>query len=40
MYYFARPHQTLCKPYPTIPALAANVADHVWTVRDIARLLD
>jgi hypothetical protein len=39
-YNFARPHQTLSKPYPTTPAMAAGVADHVWTVREIAGLLD
>jgi len=44
MYYnFARPHQTLTKAaggYPTTPAMAAGVADRVWTVADIAALLD
>lgn len=44
MYYnFARPHQTLTKAaggYPTSPAMAAGVTDRVWTVEDIAGLLD
>jgi len=41
MYYnFGRPHQTLSKPYPRTPAMAAGVADHVWTLREIAGLLD
>ncbi len=39
-YNFARPHKTLSKPYPTTPAMAAGVADHVWTPREIAALLD
>src|SRR5262249_34470713 len=39
-YNFARPHKTLSKPYPTTPAMAAGVADHVWTLEEIAALLD
>jgi IS1 family transposase len=40
-YNFARPHKTLSKgTYPTTPAMAAGVADHVWTLREIAALLD
>ena len=40
MYYnFARPHQTLSKPYPTTPAMAAGVADHVWDISEIVALL-
>jgi hypothetical protein len=35
-YNFARPHKTLSKPYPTTPAMAAGVADHVWTLDEIA----
>jgi hypothetical protein len=33
-YNFARPPQTLTKKYgkPTTPAMAAGVADHVWSV--------
>ena len=41
MYYnFGRPHQTLANPYPRTPAMAAGVADHVWSLREIAVLLD
>jgi IS1 family transposase len=43
MYYnFARPHQTLTKKAgkPTTPAMAAGVADHVWSLTEIAGLLD
>jgi IS1 family transposase len=41
-YNFGRPHQTLTKQYgkPTTPAMAAGVADHVWSVWEIAGLLD
>jgi hypothetical protein len=39
-YNFPRPHKTLRKPYPRTPAMAAGVADHVWTVQEIAGLLD
>ncbi len=42
-YNFARPHKTLTKKnngYPTTPAMAAGVADHVWTLTEIAGLLD
>jgi hypothetical protein len=38
---FAKPHGTLSKgTYPTTPAMAAGVADHVWTLKEIAALLD
>jgi hypothetical protein len=39
-YNFGRPHKTLTKPYPTSPAMATGVADHVWTLEEIASLLD
>ncbi len=40
-YNFARPQKTLSKgTYPTTPAMAAGVADHVWSLREIAELLD
>jgi IS1 family transposase len=37
-YNFARPHSSLGKN--TTPAMAAGIADHVWTVYEIAALLD
>ena len=37
-YNFARPHSALGKQ--TTPAMAAGVADHVWTCEEIAALLD
>jgi IS1 family transposase len=41
MYYnFARPHKSLANPYPQTPAMAAGVTDHVWTLEEIAGLLD
>jgi IS1 family transposase len=39
-YNFVRPHTTLANPYPRTPAMAAGVADHVWTLTEIAALLD
>jgi len=44
MYYnFGRPHMTLTKAADgirTTPAMAAGVSDHVWTLTEIAALLD
>jgi hypothetical protein len=37
-YNFARPHGSLGKN--TTPAMAAGVSDHVWTVHEIASLID
>jgi hypothetical protein len=39
-YNFPRPHQRLANPYQRTPAMAAGVADHVWTLREIAALLN
>jgi hypothetical protein len=39
-YNFARPHKTLAYPYPRTPAMAAGISDHVWTLKEIAALLD
>ncbi len=40
---FCRPHGTLTKAhprhYPTTPAMAAGVADHVWSVEEVVGLL-
>lgn len=38
-YNFARPHKSLKNPYPRTPAMAAGVADHIWTMKEIAELL-
>jgi hypothetical protein len=37
---FGRPHKSLANPYPRSPAMAAGVADHIWTCEEIAVLLD
>lgn len=37
-YNFARPHKTLANPYPRTPAMAAGIADHIWTIEEIVRL--
>jgi IS1 family transposase len=39
-YNFARPHATLKERYPRTPAMAGGVADHVWSLGEIAALLD
>jgi hypothetical protein len=40
VYNFVRPHKTLKNPYPRTPAMAAGVADHAWTLLEVAALLD
>ena len=37
---YARPHKSLANPYPRTPAMAAGIADHIWTCEEIAALLD
>lgn len=37
---FGRPHTSHANPYPRTPAMAAGLADHVWTCEEIAALLD
>ncbi len=39
-YNFARPHQALKERYPRTPAMAVGVTDHVWSLEEIAALLD
>jgi IS1 family transposase len=43
-YNFCRSHMTLTKAhplhYPTTPAMAAGVTDHVWSVEEICALMD
>jgi len=36
----ARPHTTLANPYLRTPAMAAEIADHVWTMTEVAAPLD
>ncbi len=38
-YNFARPHKTLSKPYPTTPAMAAGLTDHVWSMEELISLI-
>jgi IS1 family transposase len=41
MYYnFARSHKTLANPYPRTPAMAAGLADHIWTIEEIVKLMN
>ncbi len=37
---FGRPMKVLANPYPRTPAMAAGLADHIWTCEEIADLLD
>jgi IS1 family transposase len=37
---WGRPHKSLANPYPRTPAMAAGLADHIWTCEEIAGLLD
>jgi hypothetical protein len=40
MYYnFAKPHKTLANPYPRTPAMAAGIANHIWTIEEIVALV-
>jgi IS1 family transposase len=43
-YNFCRPHATLTKAhpshYPTTPAMAAGITDHLWKVEEIVALMD
>ncbi len=39
-YNFAWPHKSLANPYPRTPAMAAGLADHVWTMEEVAALFD
>ena len=39
-YNFARPHSAVKDKYPRTPAMAAGVADHIWSLEEIAALLD
>jgi IS1 family transposase len=37
---FGRPYKSLANLYPRTPAMAAGVADHIWTCEEIAVTLD
>jgi len=39
-YNFARQHKSLANPYPETPAMAAGIANHIWTIEEIVRLTD
>jgi hypothetical protein len=43
-YNFCRAHTTLTKAqpnhYPTTPAMASGLTDHVWTVEEVCGLLN
>ncbi|HUR50085.1 MAG TPA: IS1 family transposase [Acidimicrobiales bacterium] len=36
---YGRPHKSLANPYQRTPAMAAGLADHIWTCEEIAALL-
>jgi len=37
---YGRTMKVLANPYPRTPAIAAGLADHVWSCEEIAALLD
>jgi hypothetical protein len=37
-YNFARPQKSLANPYLRTPAMAAGLANHVWTIEEIVKL--
>lgn len=39
-YNFVRPHSALRERYPRTPAMAAGKADHIWSLQEVAALLD
>jgi IS1 family transposase len=39
-YNFVRPHKTLANPYPRTPAMAADLANHIWTIEEIIKLIN
>jgi len=40
MYYnFAKTHKSLRNPYDRTPAMAAGLADHIWAIEEIVRLI-
>ncbi len=38
-YNFVRPHKSLANPYPTTPAMASGISNHIWTVAEIVSLV-
>jgi hypothetical protein len=39
-YNYGRPQKTLANPYPRTPAMSAGIEGHIWTLTEIASLLD
>lgn len=39
-YNFCRAHKSSSNPYPTTPAMAAGVTDHVWSIAEVISLLE
>jgi hypothetical protein len=39
VYYFES-HKTLANPYSRTPAMAAGIADHIWTIEEIVKLVN
>ena len=38
-YNFVKVHKSLANPYPRTPAMAAGVADHIWTPEEVVKLV-
>jgi hypothetical protein len=39
-YNFARPHKTLKQSNPRTPMIGAGIADRIWSLEEIAVLVD
>jgi IS1 family transposase len=39
-YNFCRLHKTLANPYPRTPAIASGLANHIWSISDILKLIE
>lgn len=38
-YNFVKTHKSLANPYSRTPAMAAGISNHIWTIKEIVKLL-